>query len=67
MSWIQRYKLRNFIRNSIWVLPVFGMVAALLSVNGLHWIEVRAGWRSGFDPAAALADASDSQGVGGKH
>ena len=55
MSWIQRYKLRNYVRNSIWILPVFGMVAALVSVDCLHWIEERAGWQSGFDPAAALA------------
>jgi uncharacterized membrane protein len=53
MNWIQRYKLRNYVRNSIWLLPLSGMVAGLLSINGLHWIENRAGWRSGFDPDAA--------------
>jgi uncharacterized membrane protein len=55
MSWIQRYKLRHYVRNSIWILPVCGMVAALVLVNCLHWIEERAGWQSSFDPAAALA------------
>ncbi len=30
------------------------MVAALVSVNGLHWIEERAGWQSALDPSAAL-------------
>ena len=55
MSWIQRYKLRNYVRNSIWILPVFGMVAALVLVNCLHWIEERAGWQSSLDPGAALA------------
>ena len=55
MSWIQRYKLRNYVRGSIWILPVIGMVAALLSARGLHWIEQRAGWQSRFDPAATLA------------
>lgn len=45
MSWIQRYKLRNYVRSSIWILPVIGMVVALLSVRCLHWIEVRAGWQ----------------------
>ena len=29
MSWIQRYKARDYVRNSIWILPVSGMVAAL--------------------------------------
>ena len=39
MSWIHRYKLRNYLRNSVWILPVSGMVVALVSVNCLHWIE----------------------------
>lgn len=55
MTWIQRYKLRNYIRNSVWILPVLAIVAAMLAVNGLHWVEARAGWKSDFDPAAALA------------
>ena len=55
MTWIQRYKLRHYVQNSVWLLPVFGMVAALVSVNCLHWIEERAGWQSGLDPDAALA------------
>ena len=55
MSWIQRYKLRHYVRNSVWIMPVFGMVAALVLVNCLHWIEERTGWQSGFDPAAAMA------------
>ncbi len=55
MNWIQRYKLRNYVRNSIWLLPVSGMVAALVSVNCLNWIEQQAGWQSSLDPSAALA------------
>jgi uncharacterized membrane protein len=31
------------------------MVAALVSVNGLHRLEQRGGWQSALDPAAALA------------
>jgi uncharacterized membrane protein len=55
MSWLQRYKLRYYLRNSIWILPVSGMVGGVVAVICLHWIEERAGWRSTFDPAAALA------------
>ncbi len=55
MSWIQRYKLGNYFRNSVWMLSMFGMVAGLVSVKCLHWIEERAGWQSGFDPDAARA------------
>jgi len=55
MSWIQRYKLRHYFQNSIWMLSVFGMVAGLVAVRCLHWIENRAGWESGFSPDAARA------------
>ena len=55
MSWIQRYKLRQFLRNSIWILPVLGMLAAMLLLHLLHRVEVRAGWEVGLDPAATLA------------
>jgi hypothetical protein len=33
MTWIQRYKAQHYVRNSVWLLPVSGMVAALVSVN----------------------------------
>lgn len=55
MTWIQRYKLRNYVQNSIWLLSLFGMVAGMVSVRCLHCIEVRAGWESSFDPDAARA------------
>ncbi len=55
MTWLQRYTLRHYVQNSVWILPVFGMAAALLSVIGLHWIEQRPGWKASIDPAAALA------------
>ena len=32
MSWIQRHNLRHYVRNSVGVLPVFGMAATLVSV-----------------------------------
>jgi len=55
MSWIQRYKHRNYLCNSVWILSVFGMVAGLVLVKCLRFIEERAGWQSGFDPDAARA------------
>ena len=55
MSWIQRYKLRNYVRNSIWLLSLFGMVAGMVSVHCLRRIEDLGGWQSGFDPDAARA------------
>jgi uncharacterized membrane protein len=55
MSWIQRYKLRNYVRNSIWLMSLFGMVAGMVSVHCLRRIEDLGGWQSGFDPDAARA------------
>ena len=55
MNWLQRYRLRNYLRSSVWILPVAGIPLALLAVQGLHWIETRFGWQAGFDPASTLA------------
>ena len=30
MSWLQRYRINSFLRNSVWLPPLLGMVAALL-------------------------------------
>lgn len=63
MSWIQRYQLRNYLRNSIWLLPASGMVVALVLVRGLDWLEARVGWQSDFEPSAALAFFSTLAGA----
>jgi uncharacterized membrane protein len=55
MNWIQKYKLRGFFQNSIWILPVFAMAAAIVSINFLDWIEKHVGWQSRFDPTAVLS------------
>jgi uncharacterized membrane protein len=52
MNWIQRYNLRQFIRNSIWLMPVIGIVVGMLSVRCLNFIEERAGWQAAFNPDA---------------
>lgn len=53
MTWLQRYWLRNYIRNSIWVYPVVGLVVALLAVRVLHQIEQAQGWELSVAPDAA--------------
>src|SRR3954469_6132401 len=55
MTWIRRYQLRHYILNSVWVLPVVGMVTGWVLVAGLNWIERRAGWHSSVSPDAARA------------
>ncbi|HZM88446.1 MAG TPA: DUF2254 domain-containing protein [Blastocatellia bacterium] len=46
MTWLQRYRIRHYIRNSIVVLPVLGIVAAVLTAWSLHSIEKDMGWES---------------------
>ena len=55
MTWLQRYRIRHYVRNSIWLLPVMGMVVGLLIVRALHWLESAMGWESQFRPEGARA------------
>lgn len=55
MTWLQRYRVRHYVRNSIWLLPVVGMAAGLLVVRALHWLESALGWVSQFQPEGARA------------
>ncbi|MCL4180819.1 MAG: DUF2254 domain-containing protein [Verrucomicrobia bacterium] len=54
MTWLQRYRLSDYFRRSIWILPVLGMVVALGTVRVLHRIETAMGWESAFDPSTTL-------------
>jgi uncharacterized membrane protein len=40
MTWLQRYRARHYLRNSIWIWPVVSMAAALFAVRVVHWIDV---------------------------
>jgi uncharacterized membrane protein len=55
MTWLQRYRLRHYVRNSIWILPVLGTVAAVAAVRFLHAIELEKDWVSPVDPDTARA------------
>jgi uncharacterized membrane protein len=54
MTWLQRYRIRHYFANSIWILPVLSMAAALVAVRLLHWVEQAAGWESTLNPETAL-------------
>lgn len=53
MTWIWCYRVQLFLRNSIWVLPSVGMVAALVAIRIVHWAENALGWQSDLPPEAA--------------
>lgn len=50
MSWLGRYRVRHYLQNSIWILPVLAMVLALMLVRLLHFVEVSMNLRADFDP-----------------
>jgi uncharacterized membrane protein len=54
MTWLQRYRLWQYFRSSIWILPALGIVVALGTVRFLHAIEVAMGWTLELDPSTAL-------------
>src|SRR5438067_7206125 len=55
MTWLQRYWVRHYLGNSIWILPLLSMVAALVAVRVTYRIDELAGWESGHHPDTARA------------
>src|SRR5947207_1071935 len=55
MNWLQRYRLRHYLRNSLWILPAAAIVAALLGASLLiRWEQA---WGS---PAAISVETARS-------
>ena len=63
MTWLQRYRLRHFLRVAFWYVPVVWMVAAAIAVPATRWLDRQTGW-SWFDftseGARAILSASAS-------
>jgi uncharacterized membrane protein len=55
MTWLQRYRVRHYIGNSVWIFPVVSTIAAIVLVRLLHWIEKDLGWETEIDPGTATA------------
>ena len=53
MTWIQRYRIKHYLQNSIVVLPVLGVLAGILVTWLINSIETRMGWRSSHSPDTA--------------
>ena len=52
MTWLRRYRIRHYSGNSLWLLPVLGVLAAMAVVRLLHWIDQAAGWKDVYAPVA---------------
>jgi hypothetical protein len=59
MLWLQRYRIRHYLGNSIWVLPFLAILTAMASVAILHRIETNMGWKSSVAPGTAVATGND--------
>jgi uncharacterized membrane protein len=48
MTWLQRYRVRHYLTNSIWIWPLLSMFAGIGAVRFFHWVEEARGWQSGL-------------------
>jgi uncharacterized membrane protein len=55
MTWLQRYRVRHYLGNSLWVLPLLSMVAAMGAVQFFHWLEDILRLEPGSHPDTARA------------
>ena len=53
MTWIQRYRIKHYLQNSIVILPVLGVLAGIVVTWLINSVETRMGWRSSLSPDAA--------------
>lgn len=55
MTWLQRYRLRHYFQNSVWIMPALGIPAAIGCFRVLHWLEKAMNWQSTIHPDTARA------------
>jgi uncharacterized membrane protein len=55
MTWLQRYKLRSFLRNSVWLPPFLGMVIGLCARPLIQELDATLGMTAEVGPDAARA------------
>ena len=58
MSWRHRYQYRVFLRSSIWVAPILGLILALASFRLMGVVGRYMGWHSDMNADAARAVVS---------
>jgi uncharacterized membrane protein len=55
MNWVQRYRVRQYFANAIWIWPVLSMAAALGAFQVAHAVEEAMDWQSSTHPETARA------------
>jgi len=54
MTWLQCFRIRHYVRNSVWIIPSLSALAAIAALRLLHWVESGLGWDSTIDPGTAI-------------
>jgi uncharacterized membrane protein len=60
MTWLQRYRVRHYLRNSIWVWPAVTMAVAIIAVRTLQQIEEAIGSEANVNPETLFVPRSFS-------
>ena len=55
MTWLQRYRVRHYFGNSLWILPVLSILAVLGIVRWLHGLDQEMNWESPIDADSVRA------------
>lgn len=56
MNWLNRYRLREFLRSSFWLGPSVAVIAGILLTRGLRWVDAQFQWTCfDFTPEGAKA------------
>jgi uncharacterized membrane protein len=54
VSWLTRYRFREFLRTNFWLLPACALISALLVARSLRWVDEHTHWEVlGLTPEGA--------------
>jgi len=53
MSWLLKYRIRLYVRNSLWILPTLSIVISLIAARAVITLEIAAGLRSNISADTA--------------
>jgi len=55
MNWLDRYRAKSFLRQSVWLPPLLGLLTALLLHQVLRRVDLILGWQAQIGPEGARA------------
>jgi uncharacterized membrane protein len=53
MTWLQRYRIRQYLLDTVWIFPSVGVFVALLTAWLVNRVDLALGWRSSLTADAA--------------